>query len=122
MFFGARNVDGKVFIGYTSLRKYTPKNIKSRINRTKITCECKTGIISMLLQLYLNTWRLSQLAKLDKLYINPALTILLQRSKHDFIEYKNQRFKRDNQYSNINSRKYNVHRNSDVNHKGMKMR
>ena len=112
----------KYLLDIRHLESTRQKNIKSRINRTKITCECKTGIISMLLQLYLNTWRLSQLAKLDKLYINPALTILLQRSKHDFIEYKNQRFKRDNQYSNINSRKYNVHRNSDVNHKGMKMR
>ena len=44
----------------------------------------------MLLRSDLNKWRLSQLATLDKLYINSASTRLLQRSKHDFVEYKNQ--------------------------------
>ena len=46
----------------------------------------------MLLQSDLNKWRLSKLAKLDRLYINSASTRLLQRSKNYFIEYKNQVF------------------------------
>ena len=46
----------------------------------------------MLLQSYLNKRRLSQLAKLDKLYINYASTRILQISKINFIEYKNQIF------------------------------
>ena len=46
----------------------------------------------MLLQSYLNEWRLSKFAKLDKLYINYASTRLLQRFKNGFIEYKNQIF------------------------------
>ena len=45
----------------------------------------------MLLQSDINDWRLSQSAKLDKLYINSELTRLLQRSKIKFIEYKNQK-------------------------------
>ena len=40
----------------------------------------------------LNTWRLSGLAKLDKLYINPALTILSQIFIINFIEYTKQIF------------------------------
>ena len=36
-FFGARTVDEKLFIGDTSLRKYTPKIIKPMSNRDKIT-------------------------------------------------------------------------------------
>ena len=51
----------------------------------------------MLLQLDLNKWRLSQLAKLDKLYINYSSTRLLQRSKDYFIEYKNQVFPNNSQ-------------------------
>ena len=47
---------------------------------------------AILLQPYFNNWRLSQLAKLDKLYINYASPRLLQISKHDFIEYNNQIF------------------------------
>ena len=46
----------------------------------------------MLLQSDLNKWRISQVEKLDKLYINYASTILLQRSKTYFIEYMNQIF------------------------------
>ena len=46
----------------------------------------------MLLQSDLNKWRISQVEKLDKLYINYAPTILLQRSKTYFIEYMNQIF------------------------------
>ena len=51
----------------------------------------------MLLQSYLNKWRISQLAKLDKLYINPALTRLLQISKNGFIQYKNGIFPNNSQ-------------------------
>ena len=47
----------------------------------------------MLLQSDLNKWRLSQFAKLNKLYINSASTRLLQISKNDFIKYKNKRFR-----------------------------
>ena len=46
----------------------------------------------MLLQLDLNKWRFSPLAKLDKLYINSASSGILQRTKHDFIKYNNQIF------------------------------
>ena len=46
----------------------------------------------MLLQLDLNKWRISQLSKLDKLYINYVSTRLLERSKNDFIEYKKKIF------------------------------
>ena len=46
----------------------------------------------MLLQSYLNKWRLSQLLKLDKLYINIESARILQRPKNDFTKYKNQMF------------------------------
>ena len=46
----------------------------------------------MLLQSDLNKWRISQLAKPDKLYINYASTRLLQGSKNDFIAYQNKIF------------------------------
>ena len=46
----------------------------------------------MLLQSDLNKWRLSQLSKLDNLYIDSASTRLLQRSKIGLMEYKNQIF------------------------------
>ena len=46
----------------------------------------------MLLQSDINKWRLLQLAKLDKLYINSAPTKLLQISKNYFIEYQNKTF------------------------------
>ena len=67
-FLGARTVDGEVCIGDTSLKKYVPKYIKPLSNRYKISCGCKTCLNEMLLQSYFNKWRLSQLAKLDKLY------------------------------------------------------
>ena len=70
--FGAINVDNKVCIVDTSLRKYITKLIKPMSNINKITCECKTFISAMLFQSYLNKWRLSQLAKIDKLYIISA--------------------------------------------------
>ena len=52
----------------------------------------------MLIQLYLNIWRLSQLAQLYKLYINSASTKILQRSMIDFIEYNNQIFPKIHTY------------------------
>ena len=55
-------------------------------NRNNILCGCKTCISAMLLQSDLNKWRISKLAKLDKLYINSALTRLLERSNNYFIE------------------------------------
>ena len=63
-FNGARNKDGKVCIGYTSLRKYTPKRIKPTSNINKITCGCETCISAMSLQYDSNKWRLIQLVKL----------------------------------------------------------
>ena len=68
---------------------------KPRINRNNITCGCETCISSMLLQSDINKWRISQLAKLDKLYSNPASTRLLEISKNCFIEYNNQIFPND---------------------------
>ena len=44
----------------------------------------------MLLQSDINKWRLSQLAKLDHVYIYSASTRLSQISKNDFIQYNNQ--------------------------------
>ena len=76
-FSGARTVDGNICIGDTSLRKYMPKYIKPMSNRNKITCGCKTCISAMLLQSDLNKWRISQLAKLNRLYMNSASTRLL---------------------------------------------
>ena len=46
----------------------------------------------MLLQSDLNKLSLSQLSKLDKLYISSVLTILLQIHHIDCIEYNNQIF------------------------------
>ena len=94
-FFGAITIDGNFCIEYTSLRKYMPKYIKPMTSRDKITCGCKTCISAMLLKSDLNSWRISQLAKLDKLYINSTSTRLLQISKNDFIEYKKQIFPND---------------------------
>ena len=85
-FFGARNVDGKICIGDTPLRKYIPIHIKQMSNTNKIICRRKTCISTMALQSYLNIWWLSQLFKLDKLYINSASTTLLQRSNIYIIE------------------------------------
>ena len=64
-------------------------------NRKKITCECKTCISAMLLQSDINKWIISQLSKLDKLYVNSESTRLLERSKNYFIEYKKQIFPND---------------------------
>ena len=49
----------------------------------------------MLLQSDPNPWIISQVAKLDKLYINYASTRILERFKNDFIEYKKQIFRND---------------------------
>ena len=46
----------------------------------------QTYISAMLIQSDINKWRLSQLSKLYKLYINYVSTRLLQISKIDFIE------------------------------------
>ena len=53
--FGARNVDEKVCIRDTSLRKYMPTYIKPMININNITCGWETCISAMLLQSYINT-------------------------------------------------------------------
>ena len=66
-----------------------PKNIQPTRKRNKITFGCKTVISATLIQSNINKWMLSKLAKLDKLSINSASTILLQRSNIYFIEYKN---------------------------------
>ena len=58
--FGARTLDGKVFIRDKSLRKYIPKYIEPMRNRNKITCICKIWISAMLLQSDLNKWRISE--------------------------------------------------------------
>ena len=47
-------------------------------NRNRITCGCKTCNSAMLFQSDLNKWRISQLAKLDMLYINFAPTRILE--------------------------------------------
>ena len=69
-----------------SLMKCMKKYIIPMSNIDKITCGCRTCISAMLLQSHLNKWRISQLEKLDKLYINSASTRILQTSKNDFIE------------------------------------
>ena len=61
---------------------------ESMSGKKKITCGCKTYISAMWLQSDLNKWWISQLAKLDKLYINSAWTRSLERSKNYFIEFK----------------------------------
>ena len=60
------------------------------IQRNNIKRRFKTCISAMLLQSYINKWRISQLTKLDYLYITYALTRLLEISKNDFVEYKKQ--------------------------------
>ena len=94
-FSGAITVDKNICIGDISLRKYMPQLKKIMSNRNKITYGCETCISAMLLQSVLNKRRISKLAKLDKLYINPASTRLLEISKNDFIEYKKQIFPND---------------------------
>ena len=76
-----------------------PIYIKPMSNIDHIKQGCKTCLSVMLLQSDINKWRLSQLAKLDKLYINSASTRLLQRSKNDSIEYKIKMFP-NNQHTN----------------------
>ena len=44
------NEDGKIYIGYSSLRKYMPRHIKPMSNINNITFGCETCISSMLLQ------------------------------------------------------------------------
>ena len=85
-FSGEITVDGKICIGETSLRKYIPKYIKPMSNKNNIICGCKTCISAMLLQSDLNKCRISQLAQLDKLYINSASTSNLEISKNYFNE------------------------------------
>ena len=53
-----------------------PKYIKPTSKINTIACGCETFISAMLIQSDINKWRLSQLAKLDKLYINSASTII----------------------------------------------
>ena len=85
VFSSVRTIDGNICIGNMSLRKYMQNFIKPISDRKNITCVYKTCISAMLIQSDLNKWRISQLAKLDKLYINFALNRLLERSKNDFI-------------------------------------
>ena len=59
-FFGARNEDGRLFIGDKSLRVYIPKHISPMSNRDKITCGCETYISAMLLQSDFDKWQLKQ--------------------------------------------------------------
>ena len=59
------------------LRSTYQKN-KSMSNIKNITCGYETCISSMLLQSYLNKWRISQLSKLNKVCINSASTQLLK--------------------------------------------
>ena len=79
-------MDGKVLIGDNSLMGVHDKIYKTNDQQKKTTCGCKTFISAMLLQSDLNKWRLSQLVKLDKVYINYASTRPLQISKIDLIE------------------------------------
>ena len=95
VFSSVRTIDGNICIGNMSLRKYMQNFIKPISDRKNITCVYKTCISAMLIQSDLNTWRISQLAKLDKLYIHFALNRLLERSKNDFIEYKKHIFPND---------------------------
>ena len=68
------------------------KYIKPMSNINKITCVWKTCISVMLLETYLNKWKIPQVYKLYKLYINYVSTLILQISKNDFIENKNKIF------------------------------
>ena len=57
----------------------------------------------MFLQSDINKWRISQVDKLEKLYINSASTQLLQRPKNYFIQHNNGIFPNN---SHINLRSY----------------
>ena len=50
VFFGARTVDGKVYIVDIPISKYMPKYIKPMSNRNNITCGCETFISAMILR------------------------------------------------------------------------
>ena len=65
------------------------------ININMIACGCKTFISDTLLQSDLNKWRISQLEKLDKLYMNSSSTRILQIYKDYFIECNNKIFPND---------------------------
>ena len=64
-------------------------------NRNRITYGCETFISDMSLQSNLKKWWLTQLAQLNNLYINGALTRFLQRSKKDYIEKIAKYFKKN---------------------------
>ena len=68
------------------------KHIKPTSNINIITCGYETCISTMLLNSGLNKWQLTQLAKLDKLYINAASTRPLQIYHIYYIYYDNQTF------------------------------
>ena len=76
-FYGEINEDGKLFIEDTSLIKYMPKHVKPMREKRSI-CGYETCISAILFQYDLNKWRLTQLEKLDKLYIHEASTRLLK--------------------------------------------
>ena len=61
-------------------------------NINNITCGCETFISTKLRQYDFNKCKLTQLEKLDKLYINAASTSILQISKKYYIKYKNKIF------------------------------
>ena len=85
-------MDGKLCIVDTSLSRYMPKYIKQMSKINDFTYGCKSCISAMLLQKYLNTCRLSQLDKIDKLYISSTSTRLLLRYMINFIDHKSQMF------------------------------
>ena len=64
-FYSAWYHEGRFCIGDTSLIKHIPKYIKSMININNITRRCETYIITMLLQLGLNKWRLIKGSKFE---------------------------------------------------------
>ena len=72
-------------IGDTYLIKYTPKYRNPMIKINRITCGCETFISAMFLSSDLNIWWLTQLAKLDQLYINNESTSILQISNIYYI-------------------------------------
>ena len=84
-FFGEITVDVRLCIVDTSLSKYMTKYIKPMSNRNYIAYGYETCISSMLLKSDLNQWKLSQITKPDKLYINYESTRLLQRYNIGFI-------------------------------------
>ena len=65
----------------THLLESIRQKIMSNINN--LTCVCENCTSAMLLQYYLNKFRSTQLAKLDRLHINAASTRHLQIYKID---------------------------------------